>query len=268
MPHLVFVVNNADFLVSHRLVLVQGALKAGYRVTAIAPEGPGLEVLSGVGCDTVTWRLRRTGQRPHEEALALAQLGALYRRLKPDLVHHITVKAMLYGSLAARATGVRAVVNAVSGLGYVFLSSGLRARLRRQALRAGYRMALTTPGSAVILQNDDDEASLRELGVLEGARIVKIRGSRAEEPGRTRQSDRGLGLRAGSEHTSLCNPRLPDAAGTINGQHAVVESIGNLELARPGQRGHPQFGSGHARQRQAGGKAEPEKKRTMPSAYS
>ena len=177
MPHLVFVVNNADFLVSHRLVLVQGALKAGYRVTAIAPEGSGMKALQQAGCETVAWRLRRTGQRPHEEAVALAHLGSLYRSLRPDLVHHITVKAMLYGSLAARATGVRAVVNAVSGLGYVFLSSGLRARARRQVLRAGYRMALTTPGSAVILQNDDDEASLRELNVLEGARVVKIRGS-------------------------------------------------------------------------------------------
>lgn len=177
MHHLAFVVNNADFLVSHRLVLVQGALKAGYRVTAIAPPGEGLAALREVGCEIAEWRLRRTGQRPHEEAIALAHLGALYRSLKPDLVHHITVKAMLYGSLAARANGVRAVVNAVSGLGYVFLSSGLRARARRQVLRAGYRMALTTPRSAVILQNDDDEAELRELGVLKGARVVKIRGS-------------------------------------------------------------------------------------------
>lgn len=177
MPHLVFVVNNADFLVSHRLILVRGALKAGYRVTAIAPAGPGLKRLGEEGCDTRVWRLRRTGQQPHEEVLALAELVALYRSLKPDLVHHVTVKAMLYGSLAARATHVRGVVNAVSGLGYVFLSSGLRARLRRQVLRAGYRMALTTPGSAVILQNDDDERTLRELGVLDGARVVKIRGS-------------------------------------------------------------------------------------------
>lgn len=177
MPHLAFVVNNADFLVSHRLVLVRGALKAGYRVTAIAPEGAALKALRDEGCETVAWRLRRTGQRPHEEAIALAHLGSLYRSLKPDLVHHVTVKAMLYGSLAARANGIQAVVNAVSGLGYVFLSSGIRAQVRRQVLRAGYRMALTTPNSAVVLQNDDDERSLQELGVLQGARVVKIRGS-------------------------------------------------------------------------------------------
>jgi glycosyltransferase involved in cell wall biosynthesis len=177
MPHLAFVVNNADFLVSHRLVLVKGALAAGFRVTAIAPAGPGLEVLRSIGASVIPWRLRRTGQKPHEEALALAHLVSVYRDLKPDLVHHVTVKAMLYGSVAARLSGIHAVVNAVSGLGYVFLSSGWRAQFRRQMLKSGYRFALNAPGSAVILQNDDDEAELHSLGVLGGARVVKIRGS-------------------------------------------------------------------------------------------
>lgn len=178
--HLAFVVNNPDFLVSHRLVLVRGAMKEGYRVSVIAPPGEGHAALRAEGCETHEWRLQRTGQKPHLEALALAQLVALYRRLEPDLTHHVTVKAMLYGSIAARATGVRATVNAVSGLGYVFLSKGLLAAARKTALTAAYRFALTAPGSAVILQNDDDERALRDLGVLDGAHVVKIRGSGVE----------------------------------------------------------------------------------------
>lgn len=177
MPHLAFVVNNADFLVSHRLPVVQGALAAGYEVTAVAPSGLGTDALSKAGCRVVSWRLRRTGQRPHEEAVALAHLAKLYAQLKPDIVHHVTVKAMLYGSAAARLSGVRAVVNAVSGLGYVFLSQGLRATVRREVLRAAYRVAFSTRNSAVILQNDDDEETLTRLGALRGARAVKIRGS-------------------------------------------------------------------------------------------
>jgi glycosyltransferase involved in cell wall biosynthesis len=157
--------------------LVKGAIAAGHRVTAIAPQSEAFATLRAVGAHPVHWRLRRTGQRPHEEALALAHLITLYRQLKPDLTHHVTVKAMLYGSLAARATRVPAVVNAVSGLGFVFLSTGVRAQLRRRALKLGYEMALSTPNSAVILQNDDDEAALRQLGVLDRARVVKIRGS-------------------------------------------------------------------------------------------
>ncbi|MBL8909627.1 MAG: glycosyltransferase family 1 protein, partial [Archangium sp.] len=175
--HLALVVNNADFLVSHRMVLVRGALAAGYRVSAIVPDDAGVSTLERAGCDVHRWRLKRTGQSAPQEAVALAHLTTLYARLAPDLTHHVTVKAMLYGSLAARATRVRAVVNAVSGLGYVFLSEGLRARARRELLKLGYRAAFTTPNSAVVLQNDDDEATLRQLGVLSGVRVEKIRGS-------------------------------------------------------------------------------------------
>jgi glycosyltransferase involved in cell wall biosynthesis len=177
MPRLAFVVNNADFLVSHRLVLVKGALAAGYEVLAIAPEGPGRRTLEEAGARFLPWRLERTGQRAHAEALSVAHLASLYARHRPDLVHHVTIKPMLYGSLAARLTGVRGVVNAVSGLGYVFLSSGLKAAVRRQVLGVAYRAALSGANTRVILQNDDDERELRELGLLGDAKVVKIRGS-------------------------------------------------------------------------------------------
>lgn len=177
MPRLAFVVNNVDFLLSHRLVLVKGALAKGYDVHVIGPAGPGVSALEALGVPVHEWRLDRSGQRAAAEALTVARLVRLYRRVKPDLVHHVTIKPVLYGSFAARLTGVRGVVNAVSGLGYIFLAEGLRAELRRQAVGLAYRAALSTPGSRVILQNDDDEAELRALGALGHARIVKIRGS-------------------------------------------------------------------------------------------
>ena len=177
MPRLAFVVNNVDFLLSHRLVLVKGALAKGYDVHVIGPAGPGVGALEALGVPVHEWRLDRSGQRAPAEALTVARLVRLYRRVKPDLVHHVTIKPVLYGSFAARLTGVRGVVNAVSGLGYIFLAEGLRAELRRQAVGLAYRAALSTPSSRVILQNDDDEAELRALGALGHARIVKIRGS-------------------------------------------------------------------------------------------
>lgn len=177
MTRLAFVVNNVDFLLSHRLVLVKGAIAKGYEVHVIGPRGPGVAALERLGLTFHEWRLDRSGQRAALEALTVTRLVRIYRRLRPQLVHHVTIKPVLYGSFAARATGVPGVVNAVSGLGYIFLARGLRAEVRRRAVGLAYRAALSTPNSRVILQNDDDEAELRALGALAGARIVKIRGS-------------------------------------------------------------------------------------------
>lgn len=176
-PRLVFVVNRLEFLLSHRLPLVLAAQQAGYDVHVIAPPGDDASVLHARGVPVHAWRLDRGGQNAAAEGAALLHLTQLYRRLGPRVVHHVTVKPVLYGSLAARATAVRGVVNAVSGLGYVFMSTGRAAALRRAALRPLYRAALCGPRTVVILQNEADRAELVAQGVLEGARIVMVPGS-------------------------------------------------------------------------------------------
>lgn len=178
MSRLVFTVNNPDFLVSHRLVLVKGALAAGYDVHAVAPEGQGFEVLANLGVECHRWSLVRKSQALVGEGRAVASLISVYARLAPDIVHQVTIKPVLYGSAACRLIKKPAVVNAVSGFGYVFLAQGPIAEARRRAVAAAYRVALTTPRSAVVLQNDDDEADLRRFGALAAsADVVKIRGS-------------------------------------------------------------------------------------------
>jgi glycosyltransferase involved in cell wall biosynthesis len=107
----------------------------------------------------------------------LLALFRLYRGLKPDLVHHITHKPVLYGSLAARLVGVPAVVNAISGLGYAFVAEGWRADRRRQLMMTLYRMALRHPRMRVIFQNREDVALFEAAGVVRADQVVLIPGS-------------------------------------------------------------------------------------------
>lgn len=178
MRRLVFVVNNVDFLRSHRLVLATGARDAGYDVHVIAPETESGWALRSLGLEFHPWRLSRSGSKGVDEARSVATLTNLYRLLQPSLVHHITIKPIIYGSIAARVMRVPAVVNAVSGLGYIFMAPGWRARTRRSAVVAAYRLALNGAGTAVVLQNRDDERELRNLGALSSrARVTQIQGS-------------------------------------------------------------------------------------------
>ena len=81
----------------------------------------------------------------------------LYRRLQPDLAHHITLKPILYGGWAARLLN-RPTLQAVTGLGYVFSAEDLRRRCLRLPAETGYRFALRHPHSHTVFQNPDDRA--------------------------------------------------------------------------------------------------------------
>src|SRR5207244_9603026 len=97
----------------------------------------------------------RGGTHPVKDAATFSALLQLYRRFRPALVHHVTIKPVLYGSLAARAARVPAVVNAISGLGYVFIARAeerLRNRALRTTPRAAYRLALSGPHPRVLFQ--------------------------------------------------------------------------------------------------------------------
>ncbi len=174
----IFVSNIDTFFVSHRLTLGVAAQRAGLEVhVAAAPAGGETSIREAGFTFHPLTRLSRKGLRPDEEIGTIADLVALYRTLRPSLVHHITIKPVLYGSWAARVSGVPAVVNAISGLGYVFLARGLGAALRRRAVQVAYRIAFGHPRQRTVFQNPQDLAYFVDAGLLRGDQAVLIRGT-------------------------------------------------------------------------------------------
>ncbi|WP_018995350.1 glycosyltransferase family 4 protein [Thioalkalivibrio sp. ALJ2] len=173
---LLFLVNDFGFFVSHRLAVGLGARDAGFDVYVAAPGEPP-PMLGELGLKAVPVPMSRRGANPFAEAHSLWALYRLFRRLRPDLVHLVTIKPVLYGGMMARLARVPAVVSAISGLGTVFTSDGQRAGMMRRAVQAMYRLALGHPNQAVILQNTDDQAALIRSGGLRDEKALMIRGS-------------------------------------------------------------------------------------------
>ncbi len=108
---------------------------------------------------------------------ALADITEAYRELRPDLVHLFTPVCVLLGGIAAARVGVPYRVAALTGLGHVFTAETLKARMARPMLRRLFRRELNRPGTAVIFQNEADQAELVAAGVVEAGRCHLIRGS-------------------------------------------------------------------------------------------
>lgn len=174
---ILFVVNAPEFFLSHRLPLATAAKAAGYKVHVATAYGPDIEAIQAQGYEHHVIPFVRSGQNPLNELTTLLQLVRLFRYIKPDLVHLITIKPVLYGGIAARIARIGAVVSAVSGLGTVFLASSLGARLRRLLVIRLYTAAFRQKRLAVIFQNPDDRDTLLATDCLRASEIRMIRGS-------------------------------------------------------------------------------------------
>ncbi len=175
-PRVVLVVNQDWFFLSHRLPIARGARDAGAAVTIVAGDTGQGAAIRAAGFDFVPLPISRKGISPWAEWVTLRFLRRTYKRLRPDLVHHVTLKPVIYGSLAARAVGNVAVVNALSGMGYAFSSNNLRARVLRPLLRRLLRLTLKYRGNRVILQNPEDLSDLKRMGAVRPEHVVVIRG--------------------------------------------------------------------------------------------
>ncbi len=167
--------NTEWYLYNFRLPLAEALRRQGYEVVLLSPPGPYGERLRQAGFRWEPFPLSRRGVNPLAEGLTVWRLAHLYRREKPDVVHHFTIKCVLYGSLAARLAGIRRVLNAITGMGYVFVDNRLEARLIRLVVKASYGPILR--GTQVIFQNRDDETLFRQQGWLKAAQAHLVPGS-------------------------------------------------------------------------------------------
>lgn len=176
-PRLLFVVNSSDFFLSHRLPLAEAARSAGYTVEVATPQSEASSRITELGFTYYPIPLSRSGRNPALELISLVSIYRLMLRVNPDIVHLVTIKPTLYGGLAARLAGIRAVVVAISGLGSMFVGGHTDRNLTRRLIEFLYRSALKHRNFRAIFQNPDDRNVLTKVGAVRDADTVLIRGS-------------------------------------------------------------------------------------------
>lgn len=175
---LLFVVTEDWYFLSHRLPLARAARARGWDVGVATRVGECEPLLRREGFRVFPLRaLRRSSTNPIAEAAAIGELARIYRSFRPGVVHHVAIKPVLYGTMAARLVGVPRVVNALAGLGYLFSSRTIRARLLRRVAVGLLREAMDSRRVVTILQNPDDREVLVRLGITKPERTALIRGS-------------------------------------------------------------------------------------------
>ena len=169
--------NTEWYLFNFRLALAKAARAQGSEVVLVSPPGPYGEKLRAEGFRWVSVPMARRSLNPMREVFVLLALWRLYRREKPDIAHHFTIKCVVYGGLAAKIAGTRGVVGAVTGMGYVFSSKELLARRLRPLVWRLLRLAMSGRKSRLIVQNPDDRRAVVEAALVDASHVRLIAGS-------------------------------------------------------------------------------------------
>ena len=171
-----FIVVNVDwFFLSHRLPVALAAKKAGWDVTIVTADTGKLKDIEAAGLKAVNLPMSRSGMNLIQELKACWFLYMLYRREKPDVVHHVGIKAILWGSLAAKYAKVNGVVNAISGLGGFFAEDNhsILSKVIPNVLRFSHHRN----NLLVIFQNQEDRALYVGHHIIKDGQARLIRGS-------------------------------------------------------------------------------------------
>lgn len=162
--------------VLHRLGLARAAQNAGYEIHVAAPGEAESQAITEAGFHFHGIPLDRRSINPWREFRCIAALIRLLRAVRPDLIHAMRLKPIVYGGIAARVAKAPAIVYGTTGLGYAFSSDDIKTVLLRAVITTGLRQALHHPNSRILVENPDDESSLLRAGLVSAGMAKVIKG--------------------------------------------------------------------------------------------
>ena len=151
------VCNTGFAIYTYRQGVIRTLIAKGVRVIVLAPRDRTFALLEEMGCECIDLPVASKSTNPLDDLRTLAALYRHYRTIRPDVVFHYTIKANIYGSVAAWLARVPSIA-VTTGLGYVFIQSSRAASVAK----ALYRFAFRFPREVWFLNRDDHSAFLNE----------------------------------------------------------------------------------------------------------
>lgn len=172
------VINDHLFTAKHRIPLLIGLKSSNYNVIcAVQKNSKAEKLLISKKINTVNWSVSRKGKFIFFELISIYRLLKLYLKLKPDMVIHATIKPVIYGTIASYFAKVGNTINLITGLGSVFVKSGLIAKSFKMIIVCIYKIVFRLGYQKIIFQNNDDRMVLMPKKSYRKAQIIQVAGS-------------------------------------------------------------------------------------------
>ena len=166
---ILYVVTEDWYFLSHRLPMARAAKNAGYEIHVATRLNSARAAIDAEGFAPHALSWQRGSLSPTRSLAGVAELRKLLREFKPDILHNISLKPVLLGSIASLGLSSIAVVNSLTGLGSLFVSNHRKSEFTRPLVIAALKALLKRPNNRTIVQNPDDRRFVLGLGVPESS---------------------------------------------------------------------------------------------------
>lgn len=176
-PKILFLASEDRFFWGHPLPVARAALREGYEIVVATAVHSYSQQILDEGFRLIPLKFVRGGHSPANELSVIRRLRRIYAEEKPDIVHHLSLKPVLYGSIASIGRKNLKVINAVTGLGYLVASPSLKAKMLRAVIWNSLRYLLYGIDQRLIVENDEDAEMVIERIHVPRARVFVTRGA-------------------------------------------------------------------------------------------
>jgi len=174
---LLFIISEDWYFISHRFYLAKYAKSQGYEVHLLTKVTKHEEIIKKSGINLMHWPIKRRSANLLSELSSIKMVLKAIRIVKPDIIHAVALKPILYGAIGAKIFNIKSRVFAFAGLGYMFSSSQYLARFLKPILSIAIKVFLHNKSSIIIAQNQDDINLLLAHNIANAEQIKLIRGS-------------------------------------------------------------------------------------------
>lgn len=174
---LLFFVTEDWYFCSHRIDLARAAKQAGYQVSVLTRVTRHGDIIRNEGFELIPLQIERGGVNPLRELNTIYQIVKHYKKISPDIVHHVAIKPVIYGGLISIFMQKIKVVNLIAGFGAIFSSNNLKARILRPFVKIIFKRIFARKGSVVVVQNSEDRQLLLDELRVNPYSVSLIKGS-------------------------------------------------------------------------------------------
>lgn len=175
---LIYFVTEDWYFVSHRLELALSAIDDGFDVYLVTRVTSNKKYIESYGIKVISIDIERGGLSIFKDFKLILKLFRIFNNIKPHIIHNISLKPILYGTLIGKITSANIIVNTFPGLGFLknknltFLSNVIR-----NITKFLFSIILRLINCKVIIQNTYDLEFCKKVLKINFQKLHLIRGS-------------------------------------------------------------------------------------------